>query len=852
MHVIAGGTMKQISQHNGEVDVGDYDEDDSNPVWRMFSDVHVLDRRTMEWECVLADGGSMPRRRGHSAVLHEPTKRIIIFGGVGSSDPSGLDMTPPSNEREALLGDLWVLHTDPAYSWEQPTMTGSKPAARRGHRAVILSDASTMVVVGGYPAHYRDRYIGLHALRIGRWDWEDVLIDGNPPRGLALFGCCCVADTLFVFGGHEFLSRGERQMVNTLWHVDLSELRLHESSPAASVATSEVDVSEPTRGRPNAAPVVSWHIVESTYRDPALQRANMPTPAEVRLQLLPDDEMTPPPRARFCTELVASPAVRDSTHIATLFVFGGTDEGVTLDDMHRLDVCESNQPERPTEGMAEDQERSTSLPMKWVYSSELLAGGRDREDPSAAVQVAGAAIPEQPVDHTRTLRERTRELLGGATSSEDPRNCAAADAETRPDATTNHPRSAAPPRPILDAAPTARNGMSLLATGRSLLLFGGGVYAQAYYNELWEFDPLKGRAVRPTPLGGGDATGHPLISHLGALMCTARFADVLISVSDGGAPVPAHKLILAMGASDYFLMALGGAHGFLEAERAASGEQVSLTMPENIKRVTLLVVLRWMYTGAPPAAALDAELLERAGVVSPPSDGASSGVDDDSPDSCATVRVVSALVAADALGIDGLRATCEQWLSERVADENVCEILAIAEELHCPRLPIYCLTHLRESFGARNRRCPSDSAHTAALGIQTHVLGVPRARPVPEAFDALSISQLPGFDRLSASARTDLVWHVGLPAEALVGSAAEIQQQAATAIQQQALATGMEVRIHGMSVRTDLNTRKGVLLGFDAPKGRWCCRVEATQGGLKEEVAIRAANLTGLDLTAWW
>ena len=79
----------------------------------------------------------MPARRGHSAALHAPSGRVVIFGGCGGP-----------RDVSDYLGDTWVLHTQPTYSWEQPETRGAPPVPRRGHRAAMLAD-STMLVIGG-------------------------------------------------------------------------------------------------------------------------------------------------------------------------------------------------------------------------------------------------------------------------------------------------------------------------------------------------------------------------------------------------------------------------------------------------------------------------------------------------------------------------------------------------------------------------------------------------------------------------------------------------------------------------------------------------------------------------------
>ena len=68
-----------------------------------FAPVHRLSLRTMTWSRAVPEAeGGMAARRGHSAALHEPSGRIVVFGGVVDEvDVAG----------SACAADTWVLHT---------------------------------------------------------------------------------------------------------------------------------------------------------------------------------------------------------------------------------------------------------------------------------------------------------------------------------------------------------------------------------------------------------------------------------------------------------------------------------------------------------------------------------------------------------------------------------------------------------------------------------------------------------------------------------------------------------------------------------------------------------------------
>ena len=150
----------------------------------------------------------------------------------------------------------------------------------------------------------------------------------------------------------------------------------------------------------------------------------------------------------------------------------------------------------------------------------------------------------------------------------------------------------------------------------------------------------------------GDAsfTMDALQSHLERLVGNDAFADVAFRLEDGEPSVPAHRLLLCSGTSGYFSALLAG--GFSEAH--ATGK-LELTLPgESWSRATLLQVLRFLYTGTEPPC-----------------------VHDDAQDADALMRI---LQAADVLTIEPLRRLCESKLAQAVDEEQVLEVLLLADD----------------------------------------------------------------------------------------------------------------------------------------------------------------------------
>jgi len=262
-----------------------------------YSDVPVLDVRTCTWTIVLASADTFPARRGHSAVLHEASKRIIVCGGTqGGTGQAG------------CLNDVWLLHNvhrGPAeLSWSSPTTSGEPPSPRRGHRAVVCAE-TTMLIIGGYGEGL------LHALTIDEWVWASVPVRGpeqQMPWQYALFGCAMVRDCLLCFGGHEIFDEADAdgfvraRHSNNLHAIDLAEL--------VQVAATERALQYAEEDAPRKWPTLQW-------------------------QQLSAKGGSAPPVERYCLEM-ADASRGQSCHF---LCFGGTDvDGEPLNDTHLLHV----------------------------------------------------------------------------------------------------------------------------------------------------------------------------------------------------------------------------------------------------------------------------------------------------------------------------------------------------------------------------------------------------------------------------------------------------------------------------------------------------------------------------------
>ena len=810
LFVIGGGFMEQSLPH--------LDEENEPAVFQHHGDVWTLALKSMAWTQVVFPAGAVqmkPSRRGHSAALHAASGRIICFGG--------------STHGDETLNDTWVLHTAPQCVWVQPECSGAVPRPRRGHRASIHCEGTTYLVVGGYAKESSDDSIeeiisqqaavgiaagepqasdgglvGMHVLRLAQWLWESVRVSGAVPHGLALFGLVAPADgrdSILCFAGHEYMRfRGPRRnqrCCNTLWSCDVSDLR-------------------------NPQPVAAWEIIDlviepSSTADRVDEAAARAGQANIAAALAPPggrggSGAHEGPPARFCLELVEAPTAAGGGDVTSqqralqrrtlrLLVFGGTDgKDTTLNDLHLLTI-ESTALSGSTPG----SESCSSPPTRMVYTA------------------------------------------------------------TQIDVPSSSP-------------PTPRNGMSLACVDDAsslFILFGGGVFRTAYYNDTFLFELETSAPVLP-PLPPLSAS--VLLPHLASLVAHERFSDVDIQPADGGPVLPAHKILLCSGASRYFDLALGedGAGGFREASAAKAGTRVTLGLPGEIARSTLLAVLRWLYTGASPLiahrvdgnaqrlggaaaagaaeAATDAAAAEAAAAAA-----AAAGIEAVETAAEQPPDLVELLVAADALGMDGLRALCENELARSVDESQTLELLSLAERWTCDRLRAFCLATLRRRFGALRRAREKGGPRGAQVEAKgsTPKCSDPmggeaekRWRAIGEACDAAQIARLGGLHSLSEGARGDLEEHLGLPPSSLQRTEQEICDAEATAaaapegalVDGRAFA-GLAVELDGLKSRSDLN-RLGALILACAPAEegssmRWAVRVCRTG----EEVRVKPHNL---------
>ena len=449
----------------------------------------------------------------------------------------------------------------------------------------------------------------LHTLAVDRWVWTSVHVHGPTPWQYALFGCAAVRHQLILFGGHEV-----RGTVDSEGYLMDDAVVRHSNALYAldlsKLPTATGGGSEADEGRPpSGEKVLTWHEL----------RADGARPCE-----------------RFCLELADAGG-------GNLIVFGGTDtDGAALNDTHILHIS------TPGDLM------QAKLEWQAVEQPRPIKNG-------SRVRIAGlVSCPELngTIGHAVDLDEAAGRWVVKFVDGEQIR--------VKPANLELLPTTA-------EAAPQPRNAMTMTGFGSRYLVFGGGIFAEKYYNDLWIFE-LQLEASLPPPPSFATTELRPYVA---SLVGSERFADVSFALP-GGDAVPAHRVLLCSGGSAYLSALLEG--GFREGSaRGADGGPLVLTLPgDGWTKPTLLHVLRFLYTGEVPPA-----------------------VREDADDSAALMEI---LIAADAIEIEPLRALCETKLAQAVDETQALEALLLADGMSLRNLKDFCLKFLQQSFGSL-RRC---------------------------------------------------------------------------------------------------------------------------------------------------
>lgn len=232
-----------------------------NDTWQLDLSVSPL-----QWKQLLTLGAPPSPRSGHSAVCDSSGKLMVVFGGGEGwgadcfNDLLVLDTTGVAADADG--NDLVAAGGSPI--WVRPSFTGTPPAPRTGHSAVLLG--SRMFIFGGGNAvrSLND----LHILDISTMTWSRPSDAGALPTARAGHAVCAAGEYMLLFGG----AKSDGSCYNDLYILD-ADFRFYPTDRKDSVAAL---TSAPSDSGDGDAPVVQSST--SALQQPAA--ATPPLPAK--------------------------------------------------------------------------------------------------------------------------------------------------------------------------------------------------------------------------------------------------------------------------------------------------------------------------------------------------------------------------------------------------------------------------------------------------------------------------------------------------------------------------------------------------------------------------------------------
>ncbi|CCI47194.1 unnamed protein product [Albugo candida] len=149
-----------------------------------FDDLWRYDLAQKRWEQVSMSGDIPVPCFGHTAIVHENSHRLVVFGGWDGHNT--LDNLYEFNFKTQL--------------WKMLEAVGSIPPHRYRHSAVVFDD--NMFVFGGVDKS-QVRYNDLQRYNLVTNSWSEVCTTGNLPCSRTFHRAVLVENQMFLLGGYD-------------------------------------------------------------------------------------------------------------------------------------------------------------------------------------------------------------------------------------------------------------------------------------------------------------------------------------------------------------------------------------------------------------------------------------------------------------------------------------------------------------------------------------------------------------------------------------------------------------------------------------------------------------------------
>lgn len=161
-------------------------------VARIYNDATLLDLQTFSWRKLEVGGHRPPARFGHSATtLPGNSGKLLVVGGrdhLGGSPDPGLS---------GGFTGLHVLDTE-RRTWQQQSFSGSPPSQAFYHSACVVDDSTILFITSGASNAETQP---LHLLDLESWTWSSPRVSGSGPAPRIGHTALLAGSRVYSFGG---------------------------------------------------------------------------------------------------------------------------------------------------------------------------------------------------------------------------------------------------------------------------------------------------------------------------------------------------------------------------------------------------------------------------------------------------------------------------------------------------------------------------------------------------------------------------------------------------------------------------------------------------------------------------